>query len=97
MKGFIFLLACLGTIASRQAHGRIDEMRLLSGSIVTEKKEPVSGVTLHISSASGELRATSDDSGRFSLMVWRAFLTLRIEGKNIEPLERRLSPDESLW
>src|SRR5436190_13431589 len=27
-------------------------------------------------------------------MVWRESLTLRIEGKNIEPLERHLSPDE---
>ena len=94
MKEFAVLLALLGTVTPRQAYSWVDLMRRLSGVIVTEKNQTVSGVALSIRCASGELRATSDAAGRFSLMVWRESLTLRIEGKNIEPLERHLSPDE---
>jgi len=95
MKEFAVLLALLGTITPRQAYGRVDLMRRLSGLIVTEKNEPVSGVALSIRGAAGELRATSDAAGRFSVMVWRESLTLRIEGKNVEPLERHLGPEEN--
>src|SRR5436309_7841618 len=94
MKQFIVLLAFLGGIGPCQAYGALDELRLLSGVIVTEKNEPVSGAALSVCSASGELRATTDAAGRFSVMVWRESLTLRIEGKNIERLERHLGPEE---
>jgi hypothetical protein len=55
MKEFAVLLALLATITPRQAYGRVDLMRRLSGLIVTEKNEPVSGVALSIRGAAGEI------------------------------------------
>ncbi|MBA3716247.1 MAG: TonB-dependent receptor, partial [Pyrinomonadaceae bacterium] len=62
--------------------------RTLSGVILTQQNEALPGATVIIRTASGEQRIESDAEGNFRLVVTGESLTLRVEGKNIKPLER---------
>jgi len=62
--------------------------RALSGVILTQQNETLPGATVIIRTASEEQRINSDAEGNFRLVVLDESLTLRVEGKNIKPLER---------
>ncbi len=62
--------------------------RILSGAILSQQDESVAGATLIVRSASGEERTTTNDKGAFRLTVTGDSFVLRVEGKNITPLEK---------
>src|SRR6185503_10129294 len=69
--------------------------RLISGVILTDKNETVEGASIIVRSASKEERATSDSDGVFSLKVPGGPLTMRVEGRNIDPIERSLDQTQA--
>jgi outer membrane receptor protein involved in Fe transport len=69
--------------------------RRLSGIVVNNQNESVSGVSLIVSSPAGELKTLTDDSGAFNLLVPRTAFTLRIEGKYVVAQPRDFSADEA--
>jgi len=80
----MFYLAGLCSETEAQTQGA----RALSGVILTQQNEALPGATVIILTASGEQRIESDAEGNFRLAVPDESLTLRVEGKNIKPLER---------
>ncbi|HKX26580.1 MAG TPA: TonB-dependent receptor, partial [Blastocatellia bacterium] len=84
------------SIAGAQSPGRQISSggRTLSGVIATRKNEAVVGATLSIRSASGEEKVVSDGQGAFQLSVPAGPLTIRVEGRNIVPLERTIGAGE---
>ena len=80
----MFYLAGLCSETEAQTQGA----RALSGVILTQQNEALPGATVIIRTASGEQRIESDAEGNFRLAVPDESLTLRVEGKNIKPLER---------
>src|SRR5262245_249907 len=70
------------------------EKRTLSGVITTGRNEVVAGATITIRSSAGELTATSDSEGNFKLDVPAEALVMKITGKNIVTLERRIDARE---
>lgn len=68
--------------------------RTLSAVVVTKKKEAVENVTVIIRWASGEQKTVTDRDGNFRFTVPREPITLRVEGRYVAPLERRIGPGE---
>ena len=68
--------------------------RTLSGIVLTQKKEALAGVFVTVRSSRGEQRAVTDADGHFRFAVPWELLTLRVEGDNVAPLERRIAPSE---
>lgn len=64
--------------------------RTLSG-IVISHNEAVPGVTVTVKTSAGELTATSDAQGRFSMPVPRENVIVRFSGKNITTSEQAVS------
>jgi hypothetical protein len=68
--------------------------RTLSGVITTARNEAVAGATITVRSSAGELTATSDGEGAFSLAVPAEALVVKIAGKNLVMLERKIDARE---
>jgi outer membrane receptor protein involved in Fe transport len=90
---FTLILAILLPI-SPQVSSHAQSQRTLSGVITTGRNEAVAGVTITVRSSTGELTATSDSEGNFKLNVPAEALVLKITGKNIVPLERKIDARE---
>jgi outer membrane receptor protein involved in Fe transport len=69
--------------------------RRLSGIVVNNQNETVSGVSLIVSSPAGELKTLTDESGSFSLLVPATAFNARIEGKYVVAQPRDFSADEA--
>jgi outer membrane receptor protein involved in Fe transport len=69
--------------------------RVITGTIVTDKREVVEGATIIVRASSGEQSTTSDANGDFRVAVPRGPVTLRVQGKNLEAVEKSISADES--
>lgn len=78
-------------IAAAQGAGA----RVVSGVVVTAMDEAVPGVTVHIDAPGSASSAVSDAEGRFRLAAPEGALTLRLDGKNLMPLSRRINAGES--
>ncbi len=88
-----FLLGAPGVTAAQA-----NATRTLSGQIISSQSsraEVVAGAFVIVRSASGEQLAVSDADGSFRLAVPDGALTLRIEGKNLKPLERIIGAGEA--
>lgn len=70
--------------------------RILSGVVMTARYEVVVGASVIVSSASARQSTSSDAGGRFRLAVPREQAMLRIEGKNIVPVEMPLGADDTV-
>jgi hypothetical protein len=70
------------------------DARTISGVVLTQQRETVSGVAVVARLNGGELQTTTDDAGRFSLIVPRGGVTLGFSGRNIEPVERVISSSD---
>jgi hypothetical protein len=70
-----------------QSSAAAGQTRTISGVVVTDKNESVAGVGVVATYSSGQQRATTGDDGQFRIMTPDEPVTLRFEGKNIEPLE----------
>jgi outer membrane receptor protein involved in Fe transport len=71
-----------------QDHSQVIGNRTIAGIVVTQKREVVAAVSITAKYAEGEQKTTTDGEGRFSLVVPRGAVTLKVEGKNLEPAER---------
>ena len=79
--------------------GQANGNRTLSGLIVTQQDELLARATISLSYKSGEQKAMSDAEGRFQFTIPNELVTVRIEGKNIKPVEKRIDlsdPTENL-
>jgi len=94
MKYFFTLILAIPLLISPQLAARAQSQRTLSGVITTGKNEVVPGATITVRSSAGELTATSDSEGNFSLAVPAEALIVKITGKNIITLERKIDARE---
>src|ERR1044071_7502271 len=69
--------------------------RRLSGTVITERDEVVTGATVIARYGSGEQRAISDAAGRFSLAVPNVPLTLTVEGKNLQGAQQEVAAGDA--
>jgi outer membrane receptor protein involved in Fe transport len=90
----LILLALLFFLSSIP-NVRAQERRILSGIVVNNQNESASGVSLIVSSTTGDLKTVTDESGNFSLPVPRSPFTVRIEGKYVVAQPRDFSADEA--
>ncbi len=85
----------ISTIRTSDALGapfaQTGDTRTLSGIIVTQTGELVPGVTVIAHSSTGEERVVSNADGGFSLKVPREPISVRFEGRNIDPQTRIIS------
>ncbi len=89
-----FLLGAPGATAAQA-----NATKTLSGQIISSQSsrdEVVAGASVIVRSASGEQRAVSDAEGNFLIAVPDGALTLRVEGKNLKPLERIIGAGEAI-
>src|SRR6266853_2420405 len=87
----LIVLGCLGAALPLLAQ----DVRPISGVVVTSKDEAVYGVTVIASSNIGEQRTVTDNDGRFQLDVPSQEVSLRFEGQNIRPQERTIGLNEA--
>src|SRR5262245_21304468 len=91
MSNLLFVITLLCSSLTFQA----TTTRAISGVIVTDKNEAVAGATITAHFASGEQKTISDASGGFSLTAPLGSVTIKVEGKNLEPVERSIAADEA--
>ncbi len=72
-----------------------DNKRTIAGVVLAQRDELAPGVTVRVRSASGERTAVTDAAGAFSLDVPDETLTVRVEGKNLNPVERIINPGDA--
>jgi nitrogen fixation protein FixH len=90
---FTLILAILFSVCP-QIVARAQAQRTFSGTVVTDRNEAVAGASITVRSSSGELTATSDGEGNFKLTVPAEALIVKITGKNLVALERRVDARE---
>jgi outer membrane receptor protein involved in Fe transport len=69
--------------------------RTVSGYVLTQRNERLPGVTVIVRGNFWDARTTTDQEGYFQIDVPIGAITLRFEGKHIEPLERKIAANES--
>lgn len=90
---FTLILAILSLVCPRiPAQGQ--SQRTLSGVITTGRNEVVAGATITVRTSAGELTATSDSEGNFKLAVPAEALVVKVTGKNLIALERKIDARE---
>ncbi len=94
MKLFSAPILAFLLLISLQIGANAQSPQTLSGMITTSRGEAVAGATIIVRSSSGELTATSDGEGNFRLNVPGEALVVKITGKNIIPLERKIDARE---
>ena len=70
-------------------------MSPLAGVVITDKNESVEGATVIVRYASGEQRTVTDAQGGFHFTIPGEPLSLRVEGKNLDGIERNISRGEA--
>src|SRR5216684_4418829 len=87
----VLFLAQPGSRLEAQTPGQ----RAVSGVVVTKKKEAMGNITVIARSASREQKTVTDADGNFRFRlacVGDDALTLRLEGRHVAPLEKRIGP-----
>ncbi|HKR10619.1 MAG TPA: carboxypeptidase-like regulatory domain-containing protein, partial [Pyrinomonadaceae bacterium] len=69
--------------------------RTVSGYVLTQQNERLAGVTVIVRGSFWETHTISDREGYFRIDVPIGDLTLRFEGKNVQPLEKKIGRNES--
>jgi hypothetical protein len=91
----ICLFFCLNLLTASLALGQSGATRALTGMVLSDRDESVAGVEVIALHAAGEQRVATDADGRFRLVVPAGALTLKVEGKNIHPVEKRFGASEA--
>ena len=89
----VLILSILSSVCPQMA-ARAQAQRVLSGTVVTGRNEAVAGATITVRSSAGELTATSDGEGNFKLAVPAEALIVKVTGKNLAALERKIDARE---
>src|SRR6185436_8034112 len=90
MKPLFTLILSILSLISLQIAAQAQSQRTLFGVITTGRNEVVAGATITVRSPKGDLTATSDNDGNFKLTVPAEALIVKVTGKNIFPLERKI-------
>src|SRR5262245_33855826 len=72
----------------------LPHFRTVSGYILSQQNERLPGVTVIVSGSTWDARTISDREGYFRLEVPVGSLTIRFEGKNVQPFEKTVGRDE---
>ncbi|MEK7833433.1 MAG: TonB-dependent receptor plug domain-containing protein [Acidobacteriota bacterium] len=91
MKLRVYSLLLLLALFAGRAIAQNSAIRILAGTVVTDKNEVVADVTIIALSASGERKTLTDAEGKFRLQVPNEVLTLRVEGRNVSAPELKIS------
>src|SRR5262245_44294190 len=94
MKPVRVLIFAMLTGVCPQMAARAQAQRVLSGTVVTSRNEAVAGATISVRASAGELTATSDVERNFKLPVPAEALIVKITGKNLVALERKIDARE---
>jgi outer membrane receptor protein involved in Fe transport len=94
-KLITLLLSLPLALYSGNVFAQTSNTRIVSGTILTAQNEVVPGVTILISSASGEQKIQSDDEGNFRATIANEPVTLKFFGKNIALTSKTISLNES--
>src|SRR5262245_56540455 len=94
MKPLFTLALAILSLISPQIAAQAQSQRTLSGVITTARNEAVAGATITVRSSAGELTATNDGEGNFKLNVPAEALLVKITGKNLVTLERKIDARE---
>jgi hypothetical protein len=84
----------LAVVVALLAAGAADA-RTVSGTVTTAQREAVEGAAVEARGAAGVQRTVTDQDGRFRLEAGEGPVELRVEGSNLEPIVRGVTPDES--
>ncbi|PYP87956.1 MAG: hypothetical protein DMF61_07595 [Blastocatellia bacterium AA13] len=90
----ILIFGLIG-LAAIDAPAQTPAARIISGVVVSDKNESVAGASVTASHFWGSETAVTDSNGSFSLTAPVGVVTLRIEGKNLNPLETNIGANES--
>ncbi|MEO7672690.1 MAG: TonB-dependent receptor plug domain-containing protein [Pyrinomonadaceae bacterium] len=71
-------------------------LRMLSGVVVTQQFELVPNVTIEVDAATGKLNAVTDGEGAFSIPVPNEELSVKFFGKNIKSVIKTFGPTDKL-
>jgi hypothetical protein len=94
-KLITFLLLLPLALYSGRIFAQSSNTRVVSGTILTAQNEALPGVTILISSASGEQKIQSDDEGNFHATTVNEPVTLKFFGKNIALISKTIELNES--
>ena len=72
----------------------LPHFRTVSGYILTQQNERLPGVAVIVRGSFWAMRTISDREGYFHLEVPVSSITIRLEGKNIQPIEKPIGPSE---
>src|SRR5215470_13681047 len=89
----VLILSMLSGVCPQMA-ARAQAQRVLSGTVVTGRNEAVAGATITVRASAGELTTTSDSEGNFKLAVPAEALIVKVTGKNLVALERKIDAGE---
>ncbi|HEX7318037.1 MAG TPA: TonB-dependent receptor [Pyrinomonadaceae bacterium] len=89
--GVIICLLIAAQVVSAQTGGG----RVLSGVVVTARDEVVAGVNVNVTSSTGEVSVVSDAEGGFRLTVPEGAITVRLSGKNVKTVVRRVAAGDA--
>lgn len=87
------LLALAGAPFGNPVGAQTFATRLLSGTIVNAKQEMVSGVRVIVGSSATQQTTITGKDGWFEMRVPAGPLTLRVEGRYIQPIVKELPAD----
>ncbi len=91
LVGWLFLATLLIQLS---VFALAQNLRTISGTVLTANGEAVRGVTIAVRTSAGDKAATSDADGNFKLEVPREAVSLRVTGKNISVQELTISSTE---
>jgi outer membrane receptor protein involved in Fe transport len=95
VKPYALIILTLSFFLHGFNNARAQGKRTLSGVVVNNNNETASGVSVLVSSPSGELKTVTDESGNFSLLVPRQALTVRVKGKYVIAQPRDFTAGEA--
>src|SRR5262245_55058168 len=72
----------------------LPHFRTVSGYILSQQNERLPGVTVIVSGSTWDARTISDREGYFRIDVPVGAITIRFEGKNVQPFEKTVGRDE---
>ncbi|MCP9493840.1 MAG: TonB-dependent receptor [Pyrinomonadaceae bacterium MAG19_C2-C3] len=90
-----FVLLPLFASLTTHAQSNTTPTRTLSGVVLSQQRERAPNLQIIARTDAGsEVRSMSDGEGEFSFTAPAGDLTLRVEGENVTPFERRITADE---
>jgi len=80
-----------GTLRAQTAAAKTEEVKTVSGVVLTEKNEAVVGATVAVETDAGTRQVLTNGEGAFSLAVPAGTLKIKVSGKYVAPSEQTLS------